>query len=219
MCTVSWFTSAEGLEIFFNRDEQRTRLPAQHPTILQDAGIRYLASIDPQAGGTWLAANASGLAVAILNHYPAQRAVPVDNPTSRGLLVTGLMACSTLDEVRQHLTQERATRYRGFILLAFQAGQDVLQFTWDGYQLAEETRPPHLQVLSTSSVKTDTVLAWRYQAYRQLVVEDPTPSREAHHAYHHCKHPEDPAFSVQMAREDARTVSFSHLVLGKDIHL
>jgi hypothetical protein len=68
-------------------------------------------------------------------------------------------------------------------------------------------------------VKTEEVLAYRYQAYQRQVLDQGLPGREAHAAYHHSQHPEDTAYSVCMAREDARTVSFSHLVLGEDIQL
>lgn len=219
MCTITWAESPEGLEIFFNRDEQRTRLSAEAPGVHLQYGVKYLAAIDGPGGGTWLAANEYGLAVAILNYYAAQVTAPVPDPASRGRLVTRFMACQSPGEVEQEMTIEKVANYRGFILLAFQRRQEVLQFTWDGRSLEKETRPFSLQVLSTSSVKTEQVLAYRYQAYRRQVLDQGLPDREAHKAYHHSQHPEDPAYSVCMAREDARTVSFSHLVLGEDIQL
>ena len=161
MCTITWVESPEGLEIFFNRDEQRTRLSADPPGVHLQHGVKFLAAIDGPGGGTWLAANEYGVAVAILNYYAPQVIAPGPNPASRGRLVTGFMACQKPVEVEQEMTIEKAANHRGFILLAFQPKQEVLQFTWDGCSLEKETRPSSLQVHSTSSVKTDKVLAYR----------------------------------------------------------
>lgn len=71
MCTITWLTRDNGYELFFNRDELRSRQRAAPPQLHQDSKIRYLAPIDSDAGGTWISANQFGLSLCLLNNYGA----------------------------------------------------------------------------------------------------------------------------------------------------
>jgi len=43
MCTMTWFTKEDGYELFFNRDERKSRRRAQLPTVQQHVnGIEYI---------------------------------------------------------------------------------------------------------------------------------------------------------------------------------
>ncbi|NKB23842.1 MAG: hypothetical protein GKR87_05585 [Kiritimatiellae bacterium] len=61
MCTVTWLHDTHRYEVFFNRDEQRTRLPASPPQIRIRNHMKYMAPIDEQAGGSWIGVNEGGL--------------------------------------------------------------------------------------------------------------------------------------------------------------
>ena len=74
MCTVTWRTRADGYDLFFNRDEHRARSTAQGPQTHSRPGARVIAPVDPDGGGTWLAANEHGLSHCLLNYYAADAA-------------------------------------------------------------------------------------------------------------------------------------------------
>ncbi|HRC86033.1 MAG TPA: NRDE family protein, partial [Thermoanaerobaculia bacterium] len=71
MCTVSWFWTAEGYQLFGNRDESRSRRQALPPRRAEQDGVAYLAPVDADAGGTWIAANELGVTLTLLNFYQA----------------------------------------------------------------------------------------------------------------------------------------------------
>ena len=89
MCTVSWILSRGGYELFMNRDELRRRGPAQGPQLCQHEGSAFLAPHDSDGGGSWIAVNASGLGLTLLNRYVDVSTLPPPAGwRSRGLLVT-----------------------------------------------------------------------------------------------------------------------------------
>ncbi|NIP92410.1 MAG: hypothetical protein GWO24_02620, partial [Akkermansiaceae bacterium] len=70
MCTLTWWRGTAGsYEVFFNRDEKRTRSIADPPRVHERDGVRFLAPLDPDGGGTWMLANDRGLLVCLLNRW------------------------------------------------------------------------------------------------------------------------------------------------------
>ncbi len=73
MCTVSILPAPEpggGYDLWFNRDERRTRAPEFAPMASTTAaGMDYVSPRDGARGGTWLALNRAGLTVVLLNDY------------------------------------------------------------------------------------------------------------------------------------------------------
>src|SRR6185312_11981515 len=69
MCTVSWIHAREGYQLLCNRDERHTRRPAQAPTVRQNGGVRFIAPIDGEEGGSWIGVNEFGLTLCLLNRY------------------------------------------------------------------------------------------------------------------------------------------------------
>ncbi len=58
MCTLTWRREGkETFEVFFNRDEKKTRSMAEPPREFTNPdGLRFLSPVDPDAGGTWMLA-------------------------------------------------------------------------------------------------------------------------------------------------------------------
>jgi hypothetical protein len=89
VCTLTVIPQTSGsVRIAFNRDESRTR-PAGLPPSLQRIGSRAaVMPTDPLSGGTWLAVNDAGLALAVLNVNPTDRARNAPKPLrSRGAVI------------------------------------------------------------------------------------------------------------------------------------
>ena len=67
MCTVTVFPFHGGVRIGCNRDESPKRKKALPPSIQIIENTSVLMPIDPQSGGTWLAANEHGIFLTLLN--------------------------------------------------------------------------------------------------------------------------------------------------------
>ena len=133
MCTAVVCSTAAGYVFAFNRDELLSRPPALPPSRHGD----FVAPIDPEGGGTWIASNRHGLTLAALNVYEAGKRDPLEPVRSRGLLITDLAEVTTLaalaTRVRDHA---HLAHTRPFHLLAVAADQSALDARWDGEDLA-----------------------------------------------------------------------------------
>lgn len=209
MCTVSWLREPNGYRVWFNRDERHERAPALPPSV--HAGqIPWLAALDPEGGGTWLAVNRRGLTVALLNHYPAQ-APTTAGMRSRGLLVADLVArTDSVKAVAQSLASHTLTVYRAFHLLALDENIHLM-WTWDGEILQELNPVAIVPPITTSSFASADVVAFRQAVFSAL----PLPRDAAGHArFHRYTEPLRPAYGVVMDRDDARTVGLAEVTVA-----
>ncbi|MEM1293970.1 MAG: NRDE family protein [Verrucomicrobiota bacterium] len=221
MCTLTWWNHAEeGYDVFFNRDERKTRLAALPPSVHHAGhGLSYVAATDANAGGTWLLANAAGLTLAILNYY--EKEVSEESPgrfRSRGLLMTDLAACSTLEEVDRALQELDLAVYRAFTLMAFSADPQFRAWYWqyDGLAMEGPDSNPQIPVCS-SSFLTEEVVLERQSLLKEMLAASSAGGSEVLNAYHHDDNDGHPtAHTVKMNREEAQTWSISHISVGKD---
>ena len=90
MCTLTLVPRSDGYVLAMNRDEKITRDPGSIPEGHEFGGTRVLCPGDG-AGGTWIATNEHGIAMALLNWN-----VPLASPDvarqwlSRGQLIPAL---------------------------------------------------------------------------------------------------------------------------------
>ena len=104
MCTLTW-RDQDGLEVFFNRDELKTRSRAEPPrTHVSPNGTRFLAPIDPDAGGTWMLANEHGVVICLLNRWHEEEGQSFQK--SRGLIVTELADCKSPAALEETLSNK-----------------------------------------------------------------------------------------------------------------
>jgi len=210
VCTASWLIRSDGFELFFNRDEARSRLEARPPELLVLAGGRCLAPIDGNAGGTWIGVNEHGLAVAILNAWEdtAETELP---RVSRGELVMALLSSRSGGELRQRLRGRELHAFRGFRVAAFEAGRDPWIFAWQGGVLSsEEVAMP----LVSSSLGAERAHLARREVLRGIAADRDLDAGLLAD-FHRSHLPERGAWSPCMHRDDASTVSASHVVVGR----
>lgn len=209
MCTVTWLKSEAGYQVFFNRDERRSRKPALPPRTALCNGVRFAAPIDGDHGGTWMAVNEWGLTLCLLNHYPASAKSLKSQGAflSRGSLVTSMMDSRSTRLVRTRLESAPLDRYPPFLLLAFSPQGAADLHCWDGLRLgpAAEARMP----VTTSSYDSENVVRRRKQQFAALQRQD----ADALTRFHLQHDPSDSASSVFMSRPDAQTVSFSRVIV------
>ncbi len=222
MCTLTWWSHPEGYDVFFNRDEQKSRLAALPPSVheAKDGG-RFVAAIDANAGGTWLFGNEHGLSVAILNFY--EKEIPDDSTQhhrSRGLLVSGLGGCESMEAVAEALAGIDLAHYRAFTLLAFSDAPTFRVWRWvyDGETLEGPDREPTCPVCSSSFLSQE-VVAEREVLLREMLSNHPDPvdGPQILREFHHYDQGGNPStHTVKMNRPDAQTWSISHLTVGPE---
>jgi hypothetical protein len=201
VCTASWLICPDGYDLLFNRDELRTRPLALPPRRGERHGMRYLAPVDLQGGGSWIAANEMGLCLFLLNRRPDREARAPQ--ASRGLIPMELIDSSGIEEVGRHAATLDLGRYRPFTLGAIAPGAPPVVFAWTGEALeSADATPP----LVSSSVGDESLFAERRATY-------PTGSLTIREllAYQRSHGSGPSAASVCMHREDAQTVSFSRV--------
>lgn len=213
MCTVSWVIQRDGYLLLFNRDELKTRKPARGPVEGLRSGVRYIAPVDGDQGGTWILVNEFGLTLGLLNHYPV--GVPDsggDRPSRGGLI----LACADLERTDQVVARMESldlARYLPFRLLGFDY-RGIVLLTWDGHELQAaadgELKPP----LTSSSYRSAEVSAYRMEQFRRLRPVDRTTG-DGLEAYHRRHDPSMSAHSVMMFRSDACTHSLGRISVDR----
>ena len=214
MCTVTWLRTPGRYDLFFNRDEKKSRLEAHPPALRELNGVRYIAPSDANAGGTWIGVNERGLTVCLLNHYGAKDSDRTHRPAvSRGKLVSGLMDARSVAEVGDRVFQAGVHLYRPFFLVAMELeGQPVLH-AWDGRHLNNRALTDGDLPFSTSSFDTENVLKARKAMYDGMKAMAGEVTTELLEQYHFSRDPQGGPYSVCMHRDDAETVSFTHVTV------
>lgn len=138
MCTVSILSAAEpggGYDLWFNRDEQRTRAPESAPVAAVTAcGMEYVAPRDGARGGTWLVLNRAGLTVVVLNDYEAGGAAACG--MSRGSVPLAGVGATNVEEalgaVRVWVDKAGAANFGPFLVVAVDAKGRSGGLRWGG---------------------------------------------------------------------------------------
>ena len=204
MCTLTW-RAEKDLEIFFNRDEMKTRGRATPPREHQTPdGTRYLSPIDPDAGGTWMLANEHGLVICLLNrwHIASTPREPSQPVRSRGQIVIALASMRSPEEVEATLPNF-CTGAKAFDLVVLNH-EEVASYTWDEEEITSAN--PSLPMTS-SSYRFEAVKAAREEAFSR---------RSSLEQFQSSQNESCSAYTVRMNRPDAQTWSRSHLRLSPD---
>jgi len=208
MCTVSWIHENDGYELFCNRDEKRTRMPAEPPRLAVRDGVQYLAPIDGDYGGTWIATNEFGITLALLNGSsgPAHLSTP---SRSRGLLVLDLVPQTSAQRLVELVRGLDLSLYAPFSLVALERGKSEASIKWDGGELDAAFSEEGHGMLTSSSFDSGRVCELRRQDYVSMTKEGCSSDFLLDFHQNHGAGPS--AYSVCMHRPDAETVSFSRI--------
>jgi len=195
-------------DLFFNRDELRSRSRAKKPEIYYKNGVSAIFPIDPDGSGTWIFINNKGVSAALLNFNIRLK---VKNYKSRGTLLRDICFEDSINKMLKSIYKKNLENYRGFTLCLFEQNKPPGLYRWNGTNLAplSESQP-----IISSSVKLEVVKINRKDLYRKML-NDRGNTRETHLSFH-CSHsPEKSYLSTCMHREDAKTVSFSHIFCNR----
>ena len=204
MCTASWIFDDAGYQLLFNRDEKLTRGKALPPDFSTKDGVRFLAPLDGDFGGTWIATNEFGVSVCLLNGDGNQC-----RRRSRGLLIPDLISAPSVAAICKRVCTADFTVFAPFTLAAIGRGQPAALIDWDGSQKAVRLQDEPCFMLTSSSFDVEGVRASRQAEFRAIVVAE---DLERFHGSHL---PSRGAYSTCMHRRDAETVSFSRIHVSK----
>ena len=209
MCSVSWLLDSNGYQVFFNRDEQKSRALALPTQRLSLDGVSVLMPIDPVANGSWISVNEYGLTLCLLNNYQGE--IPRGVLTSRGQLLKRLSSERDSHTLEATYDSLGLSQFAPFTLLVFDPSLSastghVQAFEWDG---KHSKTFPEWSPRFSSGKDLELVRAARNQAYDTcLEGSENMPNLLALHRSHHT---EQLHKSFCMHREDAHTVSFTHV--------
>jgi hypothetical protein len=217
MCTLTLVPGRGGPRLAFNRDEQRSRPAGLPPRLARHGGRLAALPLDPAGGGTWLAVNDAGLALALLNvnpRPPAGGGWPARPRAGRGSIIPGLLDCATLEEAVRRAAALAPADYAPFRLVLAQ-GEAVADLRSDGAsaRLSGPARLP-APVLFTSSGLGDHLVEGPRRALFEGHFRPAGDWRRQQGAFHRHSWPERPHLSVCMRRADACTVSHSVVEVG-----
>jgi uncharacterized protein with NRDE domain len=129
-----------------NREEVYAR--GGKPPEIVEGRRRFVAGLDPLAGGTWLGLNELGVLAAVTNR---SKSVVPPKPRSRGLLTRELLGCSSAAEAIALAARELGSnRYAGCNLLVADQSQAVVVHAGDWLRV--RPLPPGLHVLTAHDV-------------------------------------------------------------------
>lgn len=214
MCTVTWVHQDGGYHLLCNRDEKLTRGPAFAPAVFMRGGIRYIAPVDSDCGGTWLTVNELGLSLCLLNgEAPVRQVRPI---RSRGLLLPELAWTESSAECCLRIQHLDLRQFSPFTLLVMEPGCPAAVARWNGADLAIDASADSQMPLASSSYDAARVRDFRRQEFARLAARagriDP-----ALLYWFHTDHGSSPsAYTPCMHRHDAETVSFSWVVVTRD---
>lgn len=219
MCTLSWVHEGNGYQVLFNRDEKRTRRTACGPRLHTSSGVRYLAPVDGDFGGTWLAANEFGISLGLLNGANlGGRAAADSRPAfrSRGHLVGDLISAESTGEVCERVQRLDLEAYAPFTLAAFEPGVPCAIVEWNGQNVAVVPHGDPFLPLLSSSFNTEEVRRRRREEFQRTFRNKGRLDVDALWAFHSSHGAQPSAYSPCMHRPDAETVSFSWLTVDAE---
>lgn len=219
MCTLSFFSSKEGAMILtMNRDESRARKEVEKIEVGSFGELSWIYPVDGQAGGTWIAANSTGLALALLNAHPPEfRPRAPEEYRSRGLLIPDLISRAAsvdeaISEAQQVLDPESMPP---FLLLAFdQQSPYLLRLDSDGKELKISSLSREPQLWASSAFDEAGAIDSRRSQYQDLLSGSIVPGQEAEmlRRFHASHNPEPGPYSLCVHREQVASVSRTQFV-------
>jgi hypothetical protein len=214
MCTVSWVHQAGGYHLLCNRDEKRTRGVASGPHVRRCGSVNYLAPVDPDFEGTWIATNEYGISLCLLNGEAAWQA---SRPrSSRGLLIPELIWARSMDDCQFLLRQTDLTQFASFSLALLEPGLPGMVARWTGRTIT--TVPGDAQVpLTSSSFDPAGVRRAHVDEFTRRSANAPRIDAALLYWFHASHGAAANAYSPCMHREDAETVSFSWITVTSKI--
>jgi hypothetical protein len=109
------------------------------------------------------------------------------------------------------------THFAPFTVVSFDTrrnANETIQWRWDGHHL--ERKHAFAPIIS-AAVNYEQARAYRYNLFNELIAS--VPDNELGRLFHHTYDADYPALSPLMERKDARTVSFTSVVVSNSTQM
>jgi len=212
MCTISCIHSKDGYQLLCNRDEKLTRKSALEPRLAVRNGTRFLAPVDGDFGGTWIATNEFGVSVCLLNgaNLTGSGIHAAAPGRSRGLLLLDLIPLPSVAAICNRVRDTDISAFAPFTLAAVEPGHLAAVLEWDGSKKTLLFEEADRFMLTSSSFDSEEVRRSREEEYSHV------HDGEGLFAFHRSHAPARSAYSTCMHRADAETVSFSWIQVSRE---
>jgi hypothetical protein len=217
MCTLTFIASDTSNLVAMNRDEKITRSAGEPAEVHEVRGIKAIYPSDNE-GGTWIAVNEYGIALALLNwNDVASLGEPHGKARSRGQVIPALIGSRSLAELRGAFDASSAEGMLPFRLVGISAFEKQIgEWRWDSSQLESKIRGWESGQWFSSSLSDRQAEILRGSACHNARSEPDAGSvpwlRRLHASHEGGAGP----FSVCVHREDVRTLSYTEIVLGSE---
>jgi hypothetical protein len=174
-------------------------------------GVRFLAPLDGDFGGTWIAANEFGLTLSLLNRYSDAAAPPPAHPVSRGRLVLDLAPAAGQADLEARLSRVDLEVYQPFTLVAAATDSPVWLAAWNGRTLTLARHAAPGLILTSSAFDEEAVALSRRRVFSEALRAGVSEERLA--ALHRSHLPARGPSSICMHRGDAETQCLSRITV------
>jgi hypothetical protein len=151
--------------------------------------------------------------VCLLNHYEFEQIATYKQWTSRGEIVRSFATTENLGGVEQKFMELELDDYRAFRMFVIDRTGNNRLCVWDGHHARIEVDVATPK--SSSSVDAKYVKSLRKQLFDESDLNDSKDSVQFI-KYHSSHMPNKSTESVCMHRDDANTVSFSHVMVSAE---
>jgi hypothetical protein len=219
MCTLTFIPKPGGYLLGMNRDESVRRELALPPGIVQAEGVAAAYPREGVTGGTWIAVNAVGISMALLNQNRGPNAQP--KLRSRGLVIPSLIHSGNMRQTVARLEKTDFTGMMPFLLSAFfPSERTIAEWKWDGSYMQTRPwtwRPRHWFSSGISdSMATQVRGAFCADAWRRRDAGSADWLRKVHASHA----PVRGSFSVCVHRPEAASVSYTEIAFdGQQVGL
>ena len=209
MCTLSLVPGENGYLVAMNRDELRTRPPALPPRVLELNGTEVMYPREP-AGGTWIACNAAGNLLALLNWHDVDAAMPGAQMQTRGVVIPNLIAETDSFGVGLRIKRLDLKGMLPFRLVGiFRAERTVCEWRWDGTRLSEVELSWTRRHWFSSGLSDALAEEGRGPAFEAAAQESGVWDETWLTNLHRSHAPTPGPYSICVHRPDASTVSYT----------
>jgi hypothetical protein len=211
MCTLSVVTVADRYLLAMNRDERIARGGGEMPQLHELCGTEAIYPNDG-AGGTWIAANEHGIALALLNWSGTRYTADSGKVRSRGQLIPALIGSRSLPDLSAALGGLDLEGILPFRLVGvFLLEKKIGEWRWNSSQLVFQVHSWESRHWFSSSFSDR-----RAESLRGAVCLDAREESDAGSAPWlrrlHASHANGPGpFSLCVHREDIRTLSYTEV--------
>lgn len=191
----------------FNRDEEHTRQPGHPPTIEVHGDRQAILPRDPDGGGTWIAVSDVGLAFAILNVNTPEKPASSPGGLSRGAVIPSLLGADSIDSVA-HLLPEAVHKVMRPFRLVVTDGRTWLEALGSLGSVTCKAHELSKPIMRSSSGLGDHIVEGpRRTVFESMFHESDRSLASVQDEFHASRIPNHDEQSVDMLRDDARTVS------------